>query len=361
MKCSVIGGAEARGICGSGLIDAVAVGLKLGLINKRGRIENDDRLFYLTDRIYLTQEDIRQLQLAKGAICAGITLLAKQLGLQIEDIQKVLLAGAFGSFLNPENACRIGLLPEQLLEKIEVTGNAAGSGARLLACDRTLLPVTQELKERIEFLELANLESFPKTFAKAMLFREEDPIAKWVEKAKELGFDVAVSLNPQTLVAREDVRAMCAEDKCGAYNKNWTCPPAIGTVEACQQRMGQYKRGILLQTVGHMQKTVDSKCYRETEQRHLQNFYAFTDAIRKEYPDALCLGAGGCRVCKRCAYPEQCRFPERAVSSMEGYGLFVTQVCRDAGVPYYHGERTVTYTACVILDAEAAAKIQDLL
>ena len=141
---------------------------------------------------------------------------------------------------------------------------------------------------------------------------------------------------------------MCVEDKCGAYNKNWTCPPAIGSVEKCQQQMRRYKRGILLQTVGHMHKAVDSKCYRETEQRHMNNFYALAEAIRKVHPDALCLGAGGCRVCRQCSYPEPCRFPDKAVSSMEGYGLFVTQVCRDAGIPYHHGDRTITYTACVL-------------
>lgn len=170
----------------------------------------------------------------------------------------------------------------------------------------------------------------------------------WIEKAKEMGFDTAVPLDPGILTAREDVRAMCAADKCGAYGKNWTCPPACGTVEECQNRMRQYRRGILLQSVGHMTKTVDSKCYRETERRHLWHFYAFAEEIRKEYPGALCLGAGGCRICKQCAYPEPCRFPEKAVSSMEGYGLFVTQVCRDAGVPYYYGEKTITYTACVL-------------
>lgn len=170
----------------------------------------------------------------------------------------------------------------------------------------------------------------------------------WIEKAKEMGFDAAVPLDPQMLVAREDVRAMCAENKCGAYNRNWTCPPAVGTVEACQNRMHWYRYGILLQTVGHMNKPVDSRCYRETEQRHIRNFYAFAEEIRKHHPDALCLGAGGCRVCRQCAYPESCRFPEKAVSSMEGYGLFVTQVCRDAGVPYHYGEKTVTYVACVL-------------
>jgi predicted metal-binding protein len=170
----------------------------------------------------------------------------------------------------------------------------------------------------------------------------------WIGKAKEMGFDAAAFVDPQMLIAREDVRAMCTADKCGAYNKNWTCPPACGTIEDCQKKMQKYENGILLQSIGHMSKAVDSKCYRETERRHMQNLVAFAEEIRKQYPNALCLGAGGCRVCRQCAYPQKCRFPEKAMSSMEGYGLFVTQVCRDAGMPYYYGERTITYTACVL-------------
>ena len=173
IKCSVIGGGQAKGICGSGLIDAVAVGLKLGLINKRGRIQNQGHILPLTENIYLTQEDVRQVQLAKGAICAGIILMAKQLGLEVEEIRKVQLAGAFGSFMDPASACRIGLLPEVLLDRIEAVGNAAGSGAKLLACNQNLLPFAKELTEKIEFLELASIPAFPKTFAKAMTFREE--------------------------------------------------------------------------------------------------------------------------------------------------------------------------------------------
>lgn len=173
IKCSVFGGGQAIGICGSGLVDAVAVGLDMGLLNKRGRIQNETRMLQLTERVYLTQEDIRQVQLAKGAVCAGIILMAQQLGIRIEDIQRVQLAGAFGSFLNPESACRMGLLPQQLRHKIEAVGNAAGSGAKMLACDPALLPLTQKLAERIEFLELASLREFPKAFANAMQFREE--------------------------------------------------------------------------------------------------------------------------------------------------------------------------------------------
>lgn len=170
MAYSVIGGGEAAGICGSGLIDAVAAALELGLLNSRGRIRNEDRTIPLTDKLFLTQEDIRQVQLAKGAIAAGIGLMAAHLGIQVRDIQKVTLAGAFGSFLNPEAACRIGLLPRELSGKITAVGNAAGSGAKLLACDAGALRRAQQLVSRIESIELALLPEFQRCFARNMRF-----------------------------------------------------------------------------------------------------------------------------------------------------------------------------------------------
>jgi uncharacterized 2Fe-2S/4Fe-4S cluster protein (DUF4445 family) len=172
-RYSVIGGVEAKGICGSGLVDAVRVALELGYVNRRGRIQGQNRVIPIADKVYLTQEDIRQVQLAKGAIRAGILLMAKELGISVEEIQKVQLAGAFGNYLNPQNACRIGLLPEELLERIEPVGNAAGSGAKLLACDRNLLPMTEKLAKQVAFLELASLPDFSRTFAEGMYFRED--------------------------------------------------------------------------------------------------------------------------------------------------------------------------------------------
>ena len=171
---------------------------------------------------------------------------------------------------------------------------------------------------------------------------------KWMETALQCGFTYAAPLRIETLVPRADVRAMCAADKCRAYGKNWTCPPHCGTLAECAEKMAGYRRGILLQTVGKMEKDIDTKAYRRTEAAHMESFYRFCDRIRRDYPDALCLGSGGCRICKACAWPEDCRFPERACPSMEGYGLFVTQVCRDNGLAYHHGPRTITYTACVL-------------
>lgn len=175
IRCSVIGSGEAKGICGSGLIDAVASLLELGLLNARGRLltneeADGERIARLTDTVYITQNDIREVQMAKGAIAAGISLMARELGLEISQIDKVLLAGAFGSFLKPESACRIGLLPAELLEKITAVGNAAGSGAKMMVCSKDEFTRTDELISHIEFIELASLPDFQHEFAKNMRF-----------------------------------------------------------------------------------------------------------------------------------------------------------------------------------------------
>jgi len=173
--CSVIGGGEATGICGSGLIDAAAAALELGLINRRGRIQcidemEGERFIPLTKNVYLTQTDIRELQMAKGAIAAGIEMMAEKLGITPEQLDQVYLAGAFGTFMDPASACRIGLLPGIDPEHIVACGNAAGSGAKLLASNARELERAQELTERIEFLELAADPDFTMCFAENMGF-----------------------------------------------------------------------------------------------------------------------------------------------------------------------------------------------
>ena len=166
-QCAVIGGGDAVGVCGSGVIDAVAAALDAGWLNSRGKILTADGLIHLTGDITLDQEDIRQVQLAKGAIAAGIRLLAENLGVTQAEIQRVYLAGAFGSYMDPRSACRIGLLPSELEGKITAVGNAAGSGAKLLpdAMERA-----RRIVEMTQALELAALPGFARRFAISMRF-----------------------------------------------------------------------------------------------------------------------------------------------------------------------------------------------
>ena len=179
----------------------------------------------------------------------------------------------------------------------------------------------------------------------------------WIQKALELGFTAAYPLQPAGLRPRQDVRDQCASDRCRAYGKNWMCPPHCGTLEDCARQMQRYSCGILVQTVGKTEKRIDTKAYRRTEDQHLALFRQLVQKVRAVCPDALCLGAGGCRVCTACAYPEPCRFPEQAYASMEGYGLFVTEVCCSCGAAYHHGDFTITYTSCILFHGDSAEKI----
>jgi len=193
----VIGEGPARSICGSGLIDAVAVLLDLGIVDATGRFVEpekiQDRLVpaiaaRLTRRngqaafvlaqgnrdesraVFLTQKDVREVQLAKGAIRAGIKLLENKIRVQDAQIEHVLLAGAFGNYIRPESALRIQLLPNIPIERIRFVGNAAASGARMILLSRSCRIQARELARNIEYVEIAHQKNFHDVFAESMLF-----------------------------------------------------------------------------------------------------------------------------------------------------------------------------------------------
>ncbi len=129
IHCEILGNTEPRGICGSGLVDAVAVGLDTGMVKPTGRLTSGDT-WNLCGPVSLTQTDIRQLQLAKGAIAAGIRLLLEQWGATFDDVGKLYMAGAFGNYVDRTSARRIGLL-QIPLERVVPAGNTALLGAKI--------------------------------------------------------------------------------------------------------------------------------------------------------------------------------------------------------------------------------------
>ena len=174
VHCRVIGNVAPRGLCGSGLVDAVACGLDLGHIGPTGRFQVAGNL-PLAGQVALTQADVRELQLAKGAIAAGIRLLAGQLGAGLEDIRSVHLAGAFGNYISLPSARRIGLLPFPL-ERVVPAGNTALLGAKLALFG---LPGDSlefgDLRERISHVVLNDDPQFQDTYVDDMLFPELTP------------------------------------------------------------------------------------------------------------------------------------------------------------------------------------------
>lgn len=189
-ELEVIGGGIPQGICGSGLIDLVAELRKVGLINKRGNLLHQAGLPYIervtlgergqpqflvtnADRpIYLTQQDIRELQLAKGAVQSGVEVILREWGAAPEDIDVVYLAGAFGSYIRRESVLRLGMLPPFPLEKIKVMGNAAGQGAKLCLLNTEKSIDIQELVQQIEYFELSYYKTFSDVFVQSMYFPE---------------------------------------------------------------------------------------------------------------------------------------------------------------------------------------------
>lgn len=168
---TTIGGGEATGICGSGLIDLTAALLERGDITPMGRMAGDVRL---SERVYLTRSDIREVQLAKAAIASGIRILAEQAGAALADIEKVYLAGGFGNFIGLDSACRIGLFPAALRAKIVPVGNAAGSGSvRLLVSERARRRA-EALRQATRCVELAATPDFNDVYTDELLFEDED-------------------------------------------------------------------------------------------------------------------------------------------------------------------------------------------
>jgi uncharacterized 2Fe-2S/4Fe-4S cluster protein (DUF4445 family) len=168
----VIGDVPTKGLCGSGLLDLVAALLDTEVLDESGYLE--DKEYTLCENVTLTQKDIREVQLAKAAIRAGIELLCERLGVEVQDIRQVFLAGAFGSFMDPRSACRIGMIPPVLLDKISAIGNAAGEGAKLCALSRAEYDYSKQLAANTEFLELASLPQFQDRYVDALEFEEEE-------------------------------------------------------------------------------------------------------------------------------------------------------------------------------------------
>jgi predicted metal-binding protein len=173
---------------------------------------------------------------------------------------------------------------------------------------------------------------------------------KLVARALEAGFDAAGMLDCSTIILRPEVREACERDKCGRYDKNWSCPPGCGSLDECSARIRRYAMGLIVQTVGKLEDEFDGEGMIAAEQRHAKTFLRFSKELRKDYPGMLPIGTGSCSTCDVCSYPDApCRDPLGAISPMEAFGMMVGDVCRANGMQYYHGKGTITFTGCFLL------------
>jgi len=185
LEVQTIGGVPAAGLCGSGLLDAVAQLRLAGVLNRAGqmgdhprvRVHQGKREFVLVGEeeregrpaITLTQRDVRELQLAKAAIRTGIQALLDGCGQDEGGIEQVIIAGAFGTYIDVASAVAIGMLPPLPLERFRQVGNAAGTGARLALISRDQRATAQQIAGQVRYVELASTHGFARKFAQAMV------------------------------------------------------------------------------------------------------------------------------------------------------------------------------------------------
>lgn len=166
---------------------------------------------------------------------------------------------------------------------------------------------------------------------------------------KECGFETVAPLDVSTLQALPEVREMCAVNTCGVYGKRWSCPPGCGAIEECDAKMHRYAKGILVQTVGDIEDSLDFEGIMDVKKQHDERYLKCVDALKEVLQDMLPLGDGGCNRCKTCTYPDEpCRFPDKANSSMEAFGLYVSDVCKKNGVAYNYGPNKMCYSGCFL-------------
>lgn len=169
--------------------------------------------------------------------------------------------------------------------------------------------------------------------------------------ARQAGFSHLTELDAAVLNPMPEVRNMCSADRCRSYGKSWSCPPACGSIEYAARRISQYRRGLIVQTTGELEDEFDLQAIAAIEARHKKAFLNLARQARLLFPGCLPLSSGTCSLCRKCTYPDRpCRFPGKRLSSMEAYGLLVSDVCQKSGLPYYYGPKTITFTACILTD-----------
>jgi uncharacterized 2Fe-2S/4Fe-4S cluster protein (DUF4445 family) len=178
LEIQTIGGGAPVGICGSGLLDGIAQMLQNGVIDRSGRMldhalvrhHNNRKEFVLAERqgqepVTISQKDVRELQAAKAAIRLGIQALIEDAGIAVADIDRVIIAGAFGTFIDVQSAIAIGMLPPLPLERFKQVGNAAGTGARMALISKDMRRIALDIAAKDGYIELATIPGFNEKFA----------------------------------------------------------------------------------------------------------------------------------------------------------------------------------------------------
>jgi len=181
---------------------------------------------------------------------------------------------------------------------------------------------------------------------------------KIIDDVKNMGVSAAAWFDISEGAIKFDprYRKLCEDNTCGAYGRNYMCPPAIGSYEDCVGEVMSYKHALITETVHALEDSFDYEGMQEGNRIHTENVYKVWDYLKSrkdemDYGGIKVLGAGGCSACAKCGMIDNvpCRFPERAVAPVEGHGIDVAHLTESHGLKYINGEDTVTYVALYLL------------
>jgi predicted metal-binding protein len=168
---------------------------------------------------------------------------------------------------------------------------------------------------------------------------------------KDFGIKNILVVDVSDISFSEEVRKYCEMNSCGKYDKNWTCPPGVGTAGDLSKKARRYQKGFIIQTVHPLKSSFDLKGMLTAKNNHdtvLRRVHQLAKNL--DLQESLLLGAGFCDLCDPCAYieDEPCHFPEEALVSMEACGIDVVKLAKDSGFPYHHGKGTVSYVGMIL-------------
>lgn len=171
-----------------------------------------------------------------------------------------------------------------------------------------------------------------------------------IDIALDAGALKATVIDASSIVLSSTFRDICKSNGCGMYGRCWMCPPDIGDIEALMAEVRKYKYGLLYQTISDIEDSFDIEGMQEAGKRHVMLSQRLEAFLMLQLDKHLHLSCGGCRVCERCAKMDglPCRDPERAMSSMEAYGIDVYNTCKPTDLKYINGQNTVTYFGIVL-------------
>lgn len=175
-----------------------------------------------------------------------------------------------------------------------------------------------------------------------------------VQDALELKATRAAIASVDKVKFSNELRQMCVMNYCGNYGKNWMCPPGVGALKELKEQVFKFQQGLVFQTVHELENSFDVEGMEESQSIHGQILQNILEKMKTKYEftDMLPLNVGACNVCKQCTYPleKECLFPEKAIASVEAYGINVMALVTECGFPYNNGENTVSYVGFILFN-----------